>query len=66
MEILRMDRKSLLRKQQVEPADVSKVGIEFADNIAVFFLIYFCTLFLNPSNIVRFYRKREAVISPKR
>jgi hypothetical protein len=66
MEILRMARKSLLRKHQVEPADVSKVGIYFADNIALFFLIYFCTLFLNTSNIVRFYRKREAAVSPKR
>jgi len=45
MEILKPTRKSLLRKQQVEPADVSKVGIEFADNIAVFFLIYSCTFF---------------------
>ena len=38
MEMLRITRKSHLRNQQVEPADVSKVGIEFADNIAVFFL----------------------------
>ena len=67
MEILRMTRKSLLRKQQVEPADVSKVGTEFADNIAVFFLIYFLyVVFFNTSNIVRFYRKRETVVSPKR
>jgi len=60
-----MARKSLLRKQQMEPADICKVGIYFADNISVFFLIYFCTLFLNTSNIVRFYRKKDTVVSPK-
>jgi hypothetical protein len=41
MEILRMARKLLLRKQQVESVDVSKVGIQFADNIAVCFSYLF-------------------------